>query len=156
MHLLRALWAASIWHPTAIPPHERKYATPLKRVVLPVYDLILILIGWLGMDEGFEALRLAFPPPGAHLTYGVLIVAGLVCLIGCAFPRLWVTEVAGKLVVMGVLGVILFAMLVAGQTVQGHAGVAAAPMIAGLMLLPLLRLWILGVERAARRYPWSG
>ncbi|MDY0830725.1 hypothetical protein SK224_16440 [Microbacterium sp. BG28] len=156
--MMRALWRASIWHPDAIPPIEEKYASPLKRVLFPVYDLVVIWLAWAGLGAGFRALALTFPSPGPSVLYGALMAAGLVCFIGAAFPRLWVAEIVGKLAILALLGILMAAMYVAAAEIPGHTGANVAPMIAGMMLPPLLRLWILGVEWAGRSEgaAWTG
>jgi hypothetical protein len=145
------LWRASIWHPDAIPLHERKYASPLKRVVFPVFDVAVVVLGIAGLASGFQALRLTFPDPVPTLLYGTLVAMGVICFIGCAFPRLWAMEIGGKILILMTLGVLLVAMLIAGATVPGHTGIVIAPMVFVMMLIPFLRLWILGVEWGGRR-----
>ncbi|MEW1705945.1 hypothetical protein AB0230_01780 [Microbacterium sp. NPDC089190] len=146
MSWLAAVGRASIWHPDAIPAGERKYASPLKRVLFPVFDAAIILFGIAGLRVGFQAMTLTFPMPVPSIIYGLLIAAGAICFIGCAFPRLWVQEIVGKLVILMTLGVLLVAMLIAGTTIPGHTGVAVAPMVFVMTLPPFLRLWLLGVE----------
>ncbi|MDF2919739.1 MAG: 21, gp21 [Microbacterium sp.] len=143
---MRALWRASIWARDSIPRSERKYAAPLKRVVFPVFDVVVVLLGIGGLGTGFQALRLTFPDPVPTVLYGTLVLCGVVCFFGCAFPRLWVAEIAGKMAILTTLGVLLIAMLIAGTTVPGHTGLVIAPMVFGMMLVPFLRLWVLGVE----------
>jgi len=158
---MRGLWRASIWHPGAIPWHERKYASPLKRVVFPVYDIIIVLVGLVGSQAGVAAISQAIPDPGPAFLYGGLMVAGAVCFVGCAFPRLWVAEIIGKSVILTSLILLLGAMLAAPFRVEGYTGLTFAPVIGMMILVPLLRLWILGIEMAERRRPpveasWSG
>lgn len=161
--MLRRLWRASIWHRDAIPEVERKYGSPLKRVLFPVYDIAVIILGVAGLRIGFQAVERAFPHPAEAVLYAVLTIAGVVCLIGCSFPRLWLQEIVGKFVILFTLGVVMVAMLVAGATLPGHTGFMVAPILIVMMLPPLLRLWILGWEIAARRRKqviegvvWSG
>jgi hypothetical protein len=137
---------ASIWHRNAIPLAERKYASPLKRVLFPVFDVAIVLFGIAGLRVGFQAMTLTFPMPVPSIIYGLLIGAGVVCFVGCAFPRLWLPEIVGKLIILMTLGVLLVAMLIAGTTIPGHTGVAVAPMVFVMTLPPFLRLWLLGVE----------
>ncbi len=148
---MRRLWRASIWHPSAIPIDEAKYASPLKRVVFPAFNVIMIALGLAGLSTGFEALRLTFPTPFPTVLYSTLVVAGLVCFGACAFPRLWAWEVVGKFVILVGLAVLFAAMLVAAAEIEGHSGRAIAPMIVGLSLIPFLRLWILAAEWAGRK-----
>lgn len=153
---MRWLWERMVWHPSAIPPHERKYASPLKRVVFPVYDVVVVLVGYLGLKAGVKAISLALPEPGPAILFGGLMVAGVVCFFGCVFPRLWPAEILGKGVILTSLLAVLFAMLVAAWRVDGYTGLAFAPVIVMMILIPLLRLWILGTEIADRRRPVEG
>lgn len=146
MRWLAAVGRASIWHRNAIPTLEKKYASPLKRVVFPVYDVAVMLLGVAGLFSGFQALKLTFPAPVPGILYGTLVTMGVLCFVSCAFPRLWLPELIGKLVILMALGVLFVAMLIAGATIPGHTGIAIAPMVVVMMLFPFLRLWILGVE----------
>lgn len=148
---MRRLWRSSIWHPDAIPPHERKYAAPLKRVVFPVFDIAVLILGIAGLFSGFQALKLTFPDPVPTLIYGTLGAMGSLCFIGCGFPRLWAVEISGKVLILMSLGVLFVAMIIAGATVPGHTGIVIAPMVFVMTLIPFLRLWILGVEWGDRR-----
>lgn len=60
--MIRALWRASIWHPDAIPPDEWKWRS-LKRVWLPVYDLIAICAGIWAALYGSPVLHALFHKP---------------------------------------------------------------------------------------------
>ena len=94
--MLRMVLRNTIWYRDAIPPGERKYAAPLKRVVFPVYDMAVILLGLFGLLVGFQATDAALPAPGPTVLYTVMLLAGVLCLVGCAFPVLWAVEIAGK------------------------------------------------------------
>src|SRR3546814_5176807 len=154
--MFHRLWRASIWHPEAIPRAERKYAIPLKRVLFPVYDIAVIFLGAFGILVGFRAMREAFPEPGPSILYGVLLGAGIACLLGCCFPRLWVMEITGKLIILTILAVVLISMLVAASSVSGYTGLAVVPVMVVMMLPPLLRLWILWVGLSGRYIPRKG
>ncbi|MFI8593720.1 hypothetical protein ACIGCK_04730 [Microbacterium sp. NPDC078428] len=149
--MMRWLWRRSIWHPDAIPPLEAKYATPLKRVVFPLFNVAIILLGVAGAVQGFDAVRQAIPTPFPTVLYGAFITGGAVCMVGCAFPRLWPVEIAGKMFLLGVLAVLMITMLVTAANSPGHPGFAVAVILAVMMLFPSLRLWILGIEWAPRR-----
>lgn len=148
---MRRLWREWIWHPSAIPVDEAKYASPLKRALFPAFDVIMVVLGLAGLSTGFQALRLTFPAPLPTVLYATLAVAGFVCFVTCQFPRLWAIEVVGKFIILVALAVLFAAMIVAAREIEGHSGLAIAPMIAGLSLIPFLRLWLLAVEWAGRR-----
>src|SRR3546814_459103 len=114
-----------------------------------------LLSPWL-LGVGFRGSREAFPEPGPSILYGVLLGAGIACLLGCCFPRLWVIEITGKLIILTILAVVLISMLVAASSVSGYTGLAVVPVMVVMMLPPLLRLWILGVELSGRYIPRTG
>lgn len=148
----RVVFAATIWAPNAIPRAEAKYATPLKRVVLPLFDVTVIILGVLGIESGgFKALQLALPTPMPTAVYAAITIAAVVCFAGVAFPRLWVAEIAGKTTLVALLSLLGVSLVVAGTTVPGHAGLVAAPMVSWGIIIALLRLWILGREIAKRK-----
>ena len=149
--MLRMVLRNTIWYRDAIPPGERKYAAPLKRVVFPVYDMAVILLGLFGLLVGFQATDAALPAPGPTVLYTVMLLAGVLCLVGCAFPVLWAVEIAGKTIVLITLTALLITMLTAAATIPGHTGLTITPTILAMMMIPALRLWILGVEIAGRR-----
>lgn len=146
MSVFARIARASIWAKGAIPLAERKYASPLKRVLFPVYDIAIVIFGIAGLKVGFQAMTLTFPAPVPSIIYGLFIGTGALCFVGCAFPRLWLPEIVGKLLILMTLGVLFVAMIIAGTTIPGHTGVAVAPMVFVMMLPPFLRLWLLGVE----------
>lgn len=159
MRWLAAVGRASIWHREAIPASEAKYATPLKRVILPAFDIAVMVLGVLGLGTGgFVALRLTLPAHVPCAIYGVIAITGVVCFVGIGFPRLWAVELLGKTLMLGAMLILLGAFLQAGLTVPGHAGVVAAPMVVWGVLILLLRLWIIGVElgKRMRGAAWSG
>lgn len=148
----RIVFAATIWAPGAIPRAEAKYATPLKRVVLPFFDATVIALGILGIQSGgFKALQLALPAPMPVAVYAAIAIAAVVCLAGVSFPRLWFAEIAGKTTLVALLTLLGVSLIVAGSTVPGHAGLVAAPMVSWGITIALLRLWILGREIAKRK-----
>lgn len=143
---------ASIWHPDAI-PHDAAYlyVSPIKRVFLPAYDIVILWLGLAGLVRGFQAISAVFTSPIAILIYGLLALAGLTCLVACAFPRLWRVEVGGKIAILTILGMIAVSMTIAGLSSMTHTGITITPVVVGLILVPLLRLWTLGGELGDRK-----
>lgn len=148
---LRWLWRRTIWHPDAIPLDAAYiYVSPLKRIVLPAYDLVIFWLGLAGLVQGLRSVSSVLPHPGPGVFYFVLVLAGLACLIGCAFPGLWRLEIGGKILIVALLTGIGITMIYAGLTFPDHTGVTITPLIAGLLLPPLYRLWTLGRELSDR------
>lgn len=153
LHRLAArVWRATIWHPDAIPHNAAYiYVSPIKRVFLPAYDVVILWLGLAGLVQGFQSVSAILPSVGPIVLYTVLALAGIVCFVGCAFPRLWKIEVAGKIIIVSVLTMIAITMIVAGFTIRSHTGITVTPILAGLMIPPLIRLWTLGREYGDRR-----
>jgi hypothetical protein len=148
----RALIRASIWDRAAI-PHDAayRYVSPIKRVFLPAYDVIILWIGLAGLVVPLQAVGQAVPEPWPMVLYIALAVAGIACFFGCAFPRLWRVEITGKVAILGLLSMLTVSMVLAGFTIPGHTGITITPILIGLMIPPLIRLWTLGSELGDRR-----
>lgn len=146
---MKRLWHASIWAPGGIPVEEWKYRN-LKRVVLPIFDLLVILAGFYGAKYGVPAVEEFYPASMIDTVSHTFATVGLLCLVAVAFPRLWLMEVVAKSLVIGLLAayVLSLALLTAdGDSTRGFVSVIA---VMGL-LLPSWRLGILGTERRDRR-----
>jgi hypothetical protein len=150
MRVLRRVYDASIWHPTAIPFMERKYASPLKRAFLPLYDAIAVLAGFYAIYSGIPSLDALVPQMVSTIVGFLFITAAFVALAGIAFPAAWRLEIAGKLVLFGILGTYLIALRVLAADGEGTRDFVGC-VVAMAMLVPLLRLWVLGKEIGERR-----
>lgn len=147
---MRRFWQATVWAPGAIPPSESKYATPLKRFVFPMFDVVMMVAGIRAMFVGVPSIELIFPQgiaAGFYLSWSIL--AG-VCLVGAMFPRLWVLEIAGKVALFAILTAYLVALR-AAATLDGSGRDAISLLVFTAMLIPMLRLWILGIEIRDRK-----
>lgn len=148
----RRVARASIWDADAIPLLERKYAVPLKRVVLPAYDLIAIVAGLVAVRSGIPALERLLPfGIAAALAYGLVVVA-VVAMLGISFPRFYRVEQVAKIALVSVLGLYFAAVL----TVGGQSREFVAIIILFALPLPLYRLWLLGTEDRDRQAPGKG
>jgi hypothetical protein len=147
---MHALWRALIWHPGAIPASERKYAGPLKWFVFPAFDVIMAVVGFRSMFVGIPSIDALFPGPVAwslSLVWGTLAT---VCFIGAIFPRLWPLEIAGKIALFIILTAYFIALRAAPALYDGARDTVTG-LVLGAMLIPLLRLWILGIEERDRK-----
>lgn len=142
-------WRASIWNPASIPPLERKYAQPLKWVVFPAFDVLMLLVAARALVVGIPSIEALMPRPAALTLYGVWAAVAALGFVGAAFPRLWVLEIGGKIALFAMLTVYLIALRV-NETGDG-ARDAVSLFVVVAMLFPLLRLWILGIEERDRR-----
>lgn len=150
---MRALWEASIWHPDAIPLHERKYAS-LKRLWLPLYDFVAALAGVAAIAFGSRLLDRLYGPFTDPIG-GFFILVALVCLAGVSFPWLWVIELAGKFVLVGMIIAYIAAIVVSPSPEQLLAREAPSWFIVAMLALnlwlPFWRIENLTTEWADRR-----
>lgn len=121
----------------------------MKRIVLPIFDALVVLMGFNAICNGMPSFNIVYDPAITAIASWTLFASGFVAFAGLAFPRLWFLEAVGKLAMVFVLGGYAGAVWVA--YVQGDSGrgfVAAG--LTGLLALPLWNLARLGRERTAR------
>lgn len=115
----------------------------MKRVWLPLFDLLSILVGSLGVAYGSRVLNELYDPwfiDGASITF---IIAAIVALIGVSFPRMRIIEGAAKLAMLGLLGG--YSAAVWGSFFEGNveSGFVAAMLIYPV-LWPFMSLQLIG------------
>lgn len=147
--MLRALWRASIWHPDAIPPDEWKYRS-LKRVWLPVYDLLAIGAGIWATLFGSPVLHELFAEPVIDAMGVLLTLVAAVCLLGVILPRLWRWEICGKVLLVALLAAYAAAVVLFRTNPAPSSGFVAFVIVLALPL-PIFRLTMLGEEIKERR-----
>lgn len=148
--LWRRLWRASIWHPDSVPVSEGLASRELKRIVLPSFDGLVIVMGLNAVQYGMPSFNLVYSSIIATLAAWALLAAGVLALVGISFPRLWIAEAVGKLAMVVVLGGYagaLWVLLAQGQ--WARAFVAAG--LTAIIVLPMWNLGRLGRERRGRR-----
>lgn len=146
---MRRLWRASIWHPDAIPPDEWKYRS-LKRFFLPVYDLLAVGAGIWAALFGSPVLHELFDGQVIDVMGVLLATVATVCLLGVAFPRMWKWEIAGKVVLVALLGAYAAAVVLFRTNPDPGSGFVAFVIVLSLPL-PVFRLALLGEEIKERR-----
>lgn len=147
--LFFALRAHTVWDPDAIPSEEFKYRN-LKRMWLPVFDAVVMLMGYLAFLHGSPILNRMFPGWLVDVSGIALLTASAVALVGVVTPRLYMMEIAAKVIMLSLLGtysVIIWTSFFQGEVQSGF--VAAELMLP--ILFPLFRLQILGEEIKQRR-----
>jgi hypothetical protein len=146
---MRALWRASIWHPDAIPPDEWKFRS-MKRVWLPLYDLIVIGAGLWATAYGSPLLHRLFAEPVIDVAGMVMSVAGMVCLMGVIFPAFWTVEMVGKITVLFLLAVYGACVWFFPTRPDPASGFVVFILALGI-IPPMIRLSVLGEELKERR-----
>lgn len=145
----RRLRQASIWGDGAVAPEEFKYRN-LKRIWLPMFDVLSILIGVLGIAYGSTVLNSLYDPMLVDIAAGSFVVASGVALAGVLFPALWLPEILGKIVMVTLLGAYSISVWVSFFHGEVQSGFVAAILMLPI-LLPLFRLQLLGEEIKQRR-----
>ncbi len=142
------IFAASIWAHGAIPLTEYKYRN-LKRVVLPVVDVLFALGGVLGATHGIPTLDQVFQHSVAEVGGFAFAVVAFLCLLGVSFPRFWLLEVWGKSALFGMM--IAYVGSLVYSSFITHTSAAYVLSLAGACIaLVLWRLSILVQEARDR------
>jgi hypothetical protein len=117
--------------------------------VLPAFDFVLVIMGWSAVKLGMPTFDIVLNAHISMISAWALLIAAITALVGLAFPRLWVLEAAGKLLMVLVLaGYATGLWVLVSQGADGRGFVAGA--LTALLLLPLWNLRRIGRERQAR------
>lgn len=146
---MKWLYEQSIWHPDAIEPEDFKYRNQ-KRVWLPLFDIVGILIGLLAVAYGSSILNESYDHALIDFMGNFFMAASAGALIGVAFPRLWVLEILSKLFMMALLGTYSITIWISFFQGQVFSGFIAAILILPI-IMPLSRLDTLAEELKQRR-----
>lgn len=147
---LRALRAHTVWDPAKTPSDGAFKYRHIARVWLPLMDVVCILMGWVSVLYGSRILNAMFEGWVVDLAGATFTIASALALIGVSFPKLFALEIASKVVMVSLLGtysVIIGVSFFAGEVQSGFVSL----MLAIPILLPLMRLQILGEEIKQRR-----
>jgi len=155
VNLLRRLWRASIWHPEAVPAIEGQSSRELKRYVLPSFDALIIGMGVAGVLLGMPSFSVLYDEQVAYASGWVLLIGGLLAFTGCMFPRLWVLEATGKLLMLPVIGGYATALWVLTFAGEGDRWIVATA-VSSMLALPVWTLARLGRERRGRQLAQGG
>jgi hypothetical protein len=142
---MKDLLSKTIWAKGAIPASERKYATPLKRFVLPAFDFVCFVSGLFAVYGGIPAFEQALSPHTADILGYLFAITAASCFVGIAFPNLRRVELGSKIALFSLMGMYSFCLAFLGDA-GGSSRYFAAGIVAAATLIPLFRLWILGVE----------
>lgn len=130
--LLQRVYRQTIWHPDAVPDAEFKYRN-LRRIWLPLFDALSIWIGFLAVQYGSTLLNKMFPVVVIDIAGSIFTLAATLALVGVVFPRLFLAEIVGKVVMVSLLGtysVVIWISFFAGEVQSGF--------VAGMLMLPLI------------------
>lgn len=137
MSILKRLYHASVWSPNGVSTHDWRFRG-LYRFVLPLTDLLFLWFGIVGWSNGIQSVEDAAGNVW-QTTWSLLVgVAAFVCLVGVAFPRLWVIEFAGKVALISLVSA--YIALYLGRGVIEPKVTATAGLILILILVPVWRV----------------
>lgn len=145
---IKPIYRATIWHPSAIPPEEFKYRN-LKRFWLPFYDLIAVCAGLSAIVYGSDMLNRLFSPEWVDAIGATFTMIALICLLSVAVPRLWMLEILGKTLLVGMIAGYITTILFFSKSDQPQLFIASV--LAFGLPLALFRLNLLGEEIKQRR-----
>lgn len=138
----------SIYGVGVIPP-EQEHLKWLKRVWLPLFDVLAILAGFRSVSSGIPAIDALLPPELADALCYALVVIAFLCLVGILVPRLAFLEVLAKSALIAIFSCYIIALriLVAeGESARDFVSIT----VAMAMILPFFRLGILADEKRKR------
>jgi hypothetical protein len=148
--VMRKMWRATIWHPNAISLAEGETSREMKRYVVPLSDALRSIMGFTAVNLGMPSFDIMYNSFISTVAAWTLLGAAITALVGLAFPRLWVAEAVGKLLMLIVLvgyAAALWVLVAQGGDTRGV--VAAA--FTGLLFLPMWNLQRIGREWRARQ-----
>ncbi len=150
MKLLRAIGRATIWHRDAIPEHEGEIAREVKRYLLPLLDVALILGAFFGVRGGMPTLAAVYSDTVSFTGAAAVLVFAVGCLIGVAFPSLWLLELVSKCGLGFVLATYGVLLMVAAAGDAPARGIVAGACI-GVAGVVVWRIFWLSREYRRRR-----
>ena len=115
---------------------------------LPLYDLIAVFCGVEAFLSGSPLLNALFPADLID-ALGVMMAAALVCLAGVAFPRLWLVEIVGRIILVGMISAYVATIMLLSQNAGSNLFVVG--MLTFGLPLAFFRLNLLGEELKERR-----
>lgn len=143
----------SVWGPGGVPTayttSDREYdaVAAFYRVVLPLYDVGIMMLGIFGTIFGVPAIEEFFPHPITNVSCVLIFLSGLAAFAGISFPALVPLEAWGKIAFIGFMygyaGSLIWLLFVDGEVTRGFVSVLAV----FFTLLPLFRLYLLRRQR---------
>lgn len=148
-----SIWAKGYYGPDQ--EAERFFVS----VLLPLYDLVVIVAGALVVAFGLPTMETIFSPPLVDFLGYIVIAAGSVCLVGVSFPALWRAEVYGKGVLVGAIisySLSLFVLGVLGSfnfpdVIHQPGRFAASAIVLLALFSPAARMKFLAIEARKRK-----
>ena len=139
----RRVAAQSVWARGALDHEPKKYRL-LWRLWFPAYDVVVVIGGYFAFTFGSNLLYQAFGHPIVNAAGWAYAIAGLAALVGVAFPRLWLTEILGKGVIVGMMisYIACILLLPSAQQIaaQSNPSYFVATMLTLTLFMPLFRL----------------
>lgn len=156
MKLRERLLRNTVWAKDGIQPEDWKFRD-LQRIWLPLYDVVAVYAGIMGLLFGSPLLEKIFGPD--HYAYidivdwatALFALTAFSCLMAVIHPRMWVLEIVSKVVLVGMIVGYIAAIVIFGERAGGLPNLFVTGMLAFGLPLALFRLDILGQEILDRR-----
>jgi hypothetical protein len=145
---LRALFGASVWSRDGVRAEDRRFRG-IFRYVLPLTDILFLFFGVVGWHNGIRSVEQVAGNEWQTWWSLGLAAAAFVALVGVAFPRLWLVELAGKIPLIVLVTVYVWVML--GRGLDDPKVLATAGLVVILILLPVWRVADLGFTSWAKK-----
>lgn len=145
---IRRVFRASVWHPSTGRPEDRRFRG-IFRYVLPLTDILFLFFGVVGWHNGLRSVEQAAGEEWQTWWSLGIAASAFVALVGVAFPRLWLVELAGKIPLIALVTVYVWVLLARG--LADSQVLATAGLIVILILLPVWRVADLGFTSWARK-----
>lgn len=127
---LMRLRRPTIWNPDAIPVYEGATSAELKRELLPVFDLILVIMGSMAVVKGMPTFDIVYNDYISTAAAITLLSGAAIAAFGLIFPRFWRWEAVGKIVMFAILtgySIALWSFVATGEDGRGFvAGAVTA------------------------------
>lgn len=124
---------ASIFDAGAIPVYEGETSAELKRGFLPLFDAILIVMGAMAVRNGMPSFDIVYNDFISTFAAWVLVGSAILAAFGLIFPRFWMMEAVGKIVMFAILSgysVALWALVSSGGDGRGFVAGATTALAA--------------------------
>lgn len=157
MKLRERLLRNTVWAKDGIQPEDWKFRD-LQRIWLPLYDLVALYAGLMGLFFGSPLLQRivggtdhdGIIDPIDWFT-GMFALTALMCLFSVIHPRMWALEIVSKVILVGMISGYIAAIVFFGERAGGLPNLFVTGTLAFGLPLALFRLDILGQEILDRR-----
>lgn len=99
---MNTILSKTIWGRKSIPYEEWHYRN-LKRIMFPFINVMYFFAGIVSLNHGVWPLNQHFPSEILNTFSILLSVSAVICFIGISIPKLWIVEIIGKSMIIGLM-----------------------------------------------------